>query len=182
MNIIIIIGIIIIILLLVICYNGIIKAKNEVDKCFSNMDVMLKKRWDLVPNLIESVKEYMRHEEETLTKIINIRKKDYNKLNDDEKVNVDKDLSDSMYNLNVLSESYPNLKANENFIELKRQLRIIEEDISVSRTIYNSSVTNYNNKISIFPLNLFAKILGFKEKKLYIIDNKERENVKIKFN
>ena len=177
-----IIGIIIIaILLVIICYNALVKLKNSVEKNFSNMDVYLKKRWDIIPNLINTVKGYTKHEEEILTKITNLRKKNYNTMSDEEKITNNEKLTDKINNIFAIAEAYPELKANQNFIELSRQLVKIEEDISCARIIYNESVTNLNNKISMFPSSIIASIFRFKKRKLYEITNKERQNIKVEF-
>lgn len=177
-----IIGIMIIItLLIIICYNSLIKLNNNVKMNFADMDVYLKQRWDLVPNLINTVKGYTKHEEEVLTKIVKLRKKDYNIMNDEEKITNNEKLTKEIKSIFALSESYPELKASNNFIELSNELVKLEKNISDSRTNYNKSVTELNNKIETFPSNIVALIFGFKTKKLYEIRNEERQNIKVEF-
>lgn len=178
----IVIAIVILILIYVlVTYNSLIKIKNKVEEAFSTMDVYLKKRWDLIPNIIETVKGYAKHENETLKEVINLRNTAYEKMNNNDKVELNNKLSQSINNLMALSESYPNLKANENFKDLSNQLAKVEEDIANSRKYYNGSVRIMNDKLQMFPSNIVGKILGFKVQKMFEAGEKERENVKVEF-
>ena len=132
------IGVIVAIVLVILfyvltTYNGLVGSKNIVDEAFSTMDVYLKKRWDLIPNLVETVKGYAKHESETLEKVVALRNGAYNNMSVDEKMEVNKQLSSGISKLIAVAESYPDLKANQNFTDLSKELSKIEEDIANSR-------------------------------------------------
>lgn len=175
--------IIAIILLLVIyvfaTYNSLVKLSNQVKEAFATMDVYLKKRWDLIPNVLETVKGYVKHEKETLNEIVELRNGTYEKMNNLDKVDVNNKLSQGLNRLMAIAESYPDLKASENFKDLSNQLAKVEEDIANSRKYYNGAVRVYNNKVQMFPSNLFAGILGFKEQKMFEIADNEKQNIKV---
>ena len=145
------------------------------------MDVYLKKRWDLIPNLVETVKGYAKHEKDTLQEVISLRNAPYESMSDDEKVKTNQKLSQSVTKIMALAEAYPELKANENFKELSKDLSKIEEDIANSRKYYNGTVRTYNNKVEMVPSNIVASIFGFKTITMFEVDAAERENVKVKF-
>ena len=156
--------VVILVLYFIIARNSLIGLDNNVEEAFSTMDVYLKKRWDLIPNLVECVKGYAEHEKNTLEEIVKLRNNVYDKMNSKEKVeNVDK-ISSRASKLILLAESYPQLKANENFMRLSEQLIQIENDIENSRKYYNGTVKNYNIAILKFPNNIAAKIFGRKPK------------------
>ena len=167
--------IIIILVILLICasitYNSLVKLYNRVKEAFSTMDVYLKKRWDLIPNIVETVKGYSKQEKETLTEVVKIRSNSYDDMNINDKVNVNTKLSGDINKLMALAEAYPELKANENYLDLSNKLTEIEEDIANSRKYYNGSVRIYNNKVEMFPSNIIAKIFGFKSEKMFGIIN-----------
>ena len=175
--------IIIILVILLICasitYNSLVKLYNRVKEAFSTMDVYLKKRWDLIPNIVETVKGYSKQEKETLTEVVKIRSNSYDDMNINDKVNVNTKLSGDINKLMALAEAYPELKANENYLDLSNKLTEIEEDIANSRKYYNGSVRIYNNKVEMFPSNIIAKIFGFKSKKMFGISEDEKQNIKI---
>ena len=175
--------IIIILVILLICasitYNSLVKLYNRVKEAFSTMDVYLKKRWDLIPNIVETVKEYSKQEKETLTEVVKIRSNSYDDMNINDKVNVNTKLSGDINKLMALAEAYPELKANENYLDLSNKLTEIEEDIANSRKYYNGSVRIYNNKVEMFPSNIIAKIFGFKSEKMFGISEDEKQNIKI---
>lgn len=176
----IIIAIVIILLLLVFStYNSFVKLGNKVEEAFSTMDVYLKKRWDLIPNLVETVKGYVKHEKETLEGITSLRNGSYEKMNTAEKVEANNELSQGINKLMALAESYPALKANENFKDLSVQLSSIENDIANARKYYNGTVRIFNDKVQMFPSNIVAKIFGYREKKMFEISDNERKNIKI---
>ena len=176
------IGVLVVFFLTVISiYNGLIRRRNEVDNAFGGMDVQLKKRYDLIPNVVASVKQYMQHEKETLEKITAMRVKAIDgDLNNDEKVALDNQISALMHGINVAVENYPDLKANENFIQLQRSLNEVESQISASRRTYNAVVTDYNNGIETFPQNLFAGMMNMIKKEVFEIQDTERQNIDIK--
>ena len=178
----IIIGIIVLIALYVLTtYNSLVKIKNRVSEAFSTMDVYLKKRWDLIPNLVETVKGYAKHEESVLEEVTKLRTASYDSMSDKEKVEVNQKLSQNISKLIAIGEAYPELKANENFNNLSNQLSKIEEDIANSRKYYNANVRTMNDKVQMFPSNIVANILGFKTQEMFEIDETQRENVKVQF-
>ena len=162
-----------------ITYNSLVKLSNAVKEAFSTMDVYLKKRWDLIPNIVETVKGYAKHEKSTLKEIIELRNSAYDNMTVNEKVDMNNKLSQEINRLMAISESYPDLKANENFKDLSKQLTKIEDDIANSRKYYNGTVRIFNNKVQMFPSNIVAKTLGYKEKKMFEVDEAERENIKV---
>ena len=143
------------------------------------MDVYLKKRWDLIPNIVETVKGYAKHEKETLEKVISLRNSAYENMSDEEKIKANEQLTSGINKIMALAEAYPDLKANENFKDLSNQLTKVEEDIANSRKYYNGVVRIYNDKVKMFPSNIFAGIFGYKAKKMYETDSPERENLKL---
>ncbi len=178
----IIIGIIVVIILYVlIVNNSIIKYFNRVKEAFSTMDVYLKKRFDLIPNLVETVKSYANYENKTLEDIIKARNS-YDNFSNEKKLEENKKAVNEINKLIALTESYPELKANENFIKLSEQLTSIENDIANSRKYYNATVREYNNKIGIFPNNIVAKLFNHKEEKMFSVNENERDNVKVNLN
>lgn len=176
----IIIAIVVILLLLVFStYNNLVKLNNKVEEAFSTMDVYLKKRWDLIPNIVEVVKGYAKHEKKTLEDVINLRNNSYDKMNINDKVDINNKLSQGVSKIMAIAEAYPDLKANENYKDLSSQLTKVEDDIANARKYYNGTVKNYNNKVQMFPSNIVAKILGYKAKNMFKANENERENVKI---
>lgn len=180
------IGVIVAIVLVILfyvltTYNGLVGSKNIVDEAFSTMDVYLKKRWDLIPNLVETVKGYAKHESETLEKVVALRNGAYNNMSVDEKMEVNKQLSSGISKLIAVAESYPDLKANQNFTDLSKELSKIEEDIANSRKYYNGTVRNFNNKVMMFPGNIVANMFGFKKANMFEAAEEEKKNVKVEF-
>lgn len=181
-------GIIILVVVLVLLglfvvsnYNGLVKARNKVKDQFSQIDIQLKKRFDLIPNLVNTVKGYAKHESETLEKVINARNIYANAKTDDEKVKASNELSKSLTHLFALAESYPELKANTNFEELQKELTEVEEKISYARSFYNDAVRLYNNKVQTIPSNIIASLFGFKTETFFEAAAEEKENVKVEF-
>ena len=160
-------------------YNNFVKLNNKVKEAFSTMDVYLKKRWDLIPNIVETVKGYAKHEKDTLEEVIELRNSTYDKMSDDEKIKTNEQLSSSISKIMVLAEAYPDLKANENFKNLSKELSKVEDDIANSRKYYNGVVRIYNNNVEMFPSNIFAKLFGYKSKSMFEASANERENVKV---
>ena len=161
--------------------NSFVVLSNQVEEAFSTMDVYLKKRWDLIPNLVETVKGYAKHEKETFKDVVELRTSSYSKMNSDEKIAANQQLQQGIARIMALAESYPELKASENFKDLNLQLTEVEKDISNARKFYNGAVKNYNNKVQMIPGCLFAMIFGYHKKEMFTIDATERENVKVKF-
>lgn len=166
---------------LLISYNGFIRLNNSVKEAFATMDVYLKKRWDLIPNIVDTVKGYAKHEKETLESIINLRNSGYSNMSSEDKINTNEQLTSGISKLMMLAESYPELKANQNFLNLSEQLAAVENDIANARKYYNAVVRNLNNKIEMFPSNIVANIFGFKSQKMFETVVSERENIKVVF-
>ncbi len=162
-----------------VTYNSFVKLNNTVKEAFSTMDVYLKKRWDLIPNIVETVKGYAKHEKSTLKEIIELRNNTYDNMSTNEKVDVNNKLSQEINKLMVVTEAYPDLKANENFKDLSQQLTKVEDDIANSRKYYNGAVRIFNDKVQMFPSNIVARMLGFREQKMFEVSEIERENVKV---
>ena len=173
--------VLVIVLFVVKTYNDLISLRNKVRDQFSQIDVQLKRRFDLIPNLVETVKGYAKHESETLESVIQARNNYANAKTDHEKVEAANEMSRGVMNIMALAESYPDLKANTNFIDLQNQLKEVEDKISYARQFYNDSVLMYNNKVEMIPSNIVASIFGFKKETFFEADEKERENVKVKF-
>lgn len=171
--------IILIIIYAFILYNNFISLDNKVKEAFSTMDVYLKKRWDLIPNLVETVKGYAKYEEETLTRVTKLRNNIYNEMTNDEKIINNEELSSDVSKIMALKEAYPELKANENFIDLSNKLTEIEDDIANARKYYNGTVRIYNNKVQMFPNNIFAKLFGYKTKRMFEANYEEKQNIRI---
>lgn len=178
----IILGIIVLLFIyILVTYNGFVKLVNTVKEAFSTMDVYLKKRWDLIPNIVETVKGYAKHEKDTLEEVVKLRNTSYDSMSNDSKIKANEQLTHSISKIMMLAESYPSLKANENFLDLSRQLAQVEEDIANARKYYNAVVKKYNNKVQMFPSNLFANIFGYSEKSMFEVSEDQRENIRINF-
>ena len=176
--------IILIVLVVVIIglYNGLVQSRMKVKNAWSQIDVQLQRRFDLIPNLVEVVKQYTKHEESTLTKIAELRTSWANASTVSEKANLDNELSGALKTIMAVSESYPELKANQNFSELQEELRNTENKISYARQFYNDSVTMYNTKIQLVPTNIVASLFRFNAEELFKTDSEEaRKNVKVDF-
>ena len=179
----IILGIIILLIIVVIgLYNSLVNARIKVDNAWSQIDVQLQRRFDLIPNFVETVKGYMNHESETFEKIAELRTSWANSGSVAEKASLDNQLSDALKTIMAVSENYPDLKANQNFSELSEELRNTENKISFSRQFYNDTVTMYNTKLEVFPSNIIAGIFNFKARDLFETESAEaRKNVKVDF-
>lgn len=177
--------VVILALVLIVMYNSLIRLKNRVDEAWSDIDVQLKRRYDLIPNLIETVKGYAKHESETFEKVTRARTAAMDvQAGGDAKAQAEAEnmLSGALKSIFALSENYPDLKANQNFLELQRELSDTENKIQASRRFYNGNVRDFNTKLQVFPTNLIAEMLGFKNREYFEIeDEKERENVEVKF-
>lgn len=170
---------IITIIAIFLTYNNLVKLKMKVEEAFSTMDVYLKKRWDLIPNLVSTVKGYAKHERVTLEEIILLRNSTYDKMSQEEKIKSSTDIKSAIDKVMLLAESYPDLKANENFLKLAEELSEVEDEIANARKYYNATIRLYNNKVEMFPSSILANILGYKKKKMFEIEKGERENVTI---
>ena len=179
----IIIGIIIVLALIFVgMYNSFIKLKNSCDEAYSTMDVYLKKRFDLIPNLVETVKGYAAHEKETLQNVIAARNNLQNASTTEEKLAGENALQGTLKTLFAVAEAYPDLKANTNFLDLQDQLKGVENDIANSRKYYNAVVKQFNTKCEMFPSNIIAGICHFEKKPMFEVDSaEERKNVEVNF-
>ncbi len=173
--------VVILIVLLCIGYNQLIRLKNMVKDQWSQIDVLLKRRCDLIPNLVETVKGYATHEKETLEAVINARNKSVtaNSINDSTVAN--SELTNALNKLFALSEAYPDLKANTNFIDLQKNLKETEDKIAYARQFYNDTVLKYNNKVEMVPTNIVAVLFGFKKYDFFEISDEDRQVTKVKF-
>lgn len=174
--------IILLIVYIFVLYNSFVSLNNKVKEAFATMDVYLKKRWDLIPNIVATVKGYAKHEAETLENVIKARNGNYSTFSDEEKIKASAELGRSMPNFSVLAEQYPELKANQNFLDLSAQLKSVENDIANARKYYNAVVKNYNNKVEMFPSNIIAKMFNYGKKTMFVVEEtSERQNVKVEF-
>lgn len=173
-----IIVVVLIILPVIVMYNSLISKKNQVINVFGSIDALLKKRYDLIPNLIATVKEYMKYEKDTLTRITEMRAKAVSgQITDDEKVDLDNKISKALGSIMVAVENYPDLKASRNILQLQASFNEVEEQISAARRAYNASVVDYNNAVEMFPTNIMASMMGYKQKNVFEISEAERKNV-----
>lgn len=171
-----------IIIAIIAIYNSLVTLRQRVKNAWSQIDVQLQRRFDLIPNLIETVKGYMEHESDVLTKVTELRSSWANAKTVDEKAKLDNQLSESLKTIMAVAEGYPDLKANQNFSELQTELTNTENKISYSRQFYNDTVTRYNTKLELFPSNIIASIFNFKVEDLFEVDNQDaRKNVKVDF-
>ncbi|WP_437130716.1 LemA family protein [Peptostreptococcus russellii] len=174
--------IVIIALWLMSSYNKLVGLRNSAKEGFSTMDVYLKKRFDMIPNLVETVKGYASHESKTLESVIQARNSIANATNISDQLEGENMLTNTLKSLFALSEAYPDLKANQNFIDLQEKIQGVEEDIANSRKYYNGTVLALNNAIEMFPSNIVAKMFRFEQMSMFEVSNKEeRENVKVQF-
>ena len=166
-------------------YNTLVRLRNAVKNSYSQIDVQLKRRHDLIPNLMETVKGYMKHEKETLEAVVKARQQAINVSgleNIKDQAQIENMLSDTLKSLFALSESYPDLKANENFLKLQEELATTENKISFARQYYNDNVMEYNNKTEMFPSNIFAGMFNFKPADFFEVeDETERKAPEVKF-
>lgn len=175
-------GIAVLLVLIVIYYfNRFAVLENRIENSASQIDVQLKKRADLVPNLIESVKGYVKHEKAVITEVTNARKALVTAGNLNAKVKADAQLEKALKSIFALAENYPNLKANENFLQLQEELSAIEDKVAYARQYYNDSVLDYSNLFKTFPGNIFAKIYRKKQKEYLKITEAERKVPKVSF-
>lgn len=162
------VGVIVVLVIIVAgIYNGLVKLRNNRENAFANIDVQLKQRYDLVPQLVSSVKGYASHEKETLEKVIAARNSAMSASTVDEKVAADKAMSGALAGLKVTLEAYPELKANTNFLQLQNELSDIENKLAAARRFFNSATKEFNNACEVFPNNIFAGMFGFRRAAMY---------------
>lgn len=173
--------IIVIAIILILMYNSLVAKKNQVENIFAGIDAQLKKRYDLVPNLVASVSEYMEHEKSILQEVTKLRSEaNRPNISDKEKIDLDAKMSSALGSIMIAVENYPELKANENVMHLQRSLSELEEQISAARRAYNQAVTDYNNAIEMIPTNFMANAMNYKRKEVFEITQTERKNVNVK--
>ena len=170
---------IILIIYIIAVYNKLTNLNNMVNEAFSTMDIYLKKRWDLVPNLVNVVKGYATHEKGVFERITELRTNSYQKMATIKKLNVNEQLAEDISKMMLVAESYPELKANENFLQLNNELSKIEDEIANSRKYYNGTVRIYNNKVLMFPSSIIASIFRFKKAQMFQADSEEKNSVKV---
>ena len=162
-------------------YNTLVKFRNMVKDQWSQIDVLLKRRADLIPNLVETVKGYAGHEKETLDAVIKARSKAVNATNEHDEMEANGELSKALGRLLAITEAYPELKANTNFMDLQNQLKETEDKISFSRQFYNDAVLNYKNKLEMFPSNIVAGMFNFKQPEFFEATAADKEAPTVKF-
>ena len=179
----IIIGVIVLIVIIwaISTYNSLVTLRNKTKDQWAQIDVQLKRRFDLIPNLVETVKGYAKHENETLEKVIAARNSFLDAKTPQEEMQANGELSSVLSRLLAISESYPDLKANTNFTSLQTELSQTEDKISYARQFYNDDVLKYNNKIEMFPSNILAKMFGFKLGAYFEANDNDNENIQVKF-
>ena len=170
-------------IIIISIYNNLVTSRQKVKNAWGQIDVQLQRRFDLIPNLVESVKGYMQHESSVLEKVTNLRSSWAGAKTVSEKMEISNQLSDTLKTIMAISESYPDLKANQNFIALQTELSSTENKVSYSRQFYNDTVTRYNTLLEVFPSNIIASWFHFTPEALFELDNQEaRKNVKVDFN
>lgn len=179
--IILIVVIVLIVLFVISTYNTLVSLRNRVKDQWAQIDVQLKRRFDLIPNIVSTVKGYAKHESETLENVIKARNTFLSASTKEEEMKADGELTGAISKLFALAESYPDLKANQNFIDLQTELKETENKIASSRQFYNDTVLKYNNKIEMIPSNIVAGLFHFKTESFFQANEAERENVKVEF-
>ena len=162
-------------------YNSFVKLNNKVKEAFSTMDVYLKKRWDLIPNIVETVTGYAKHEKETLEGVINARNKAVSAGSVDDKINADNEVTEAISRLFALTESYPELKANTNFLSLQEDLKNVENELAGARKYYNAAARDYNYAIAAIPDCIVAKLFHHNSMNMFSASEEQRKNVKVEF-
>lgn len=162
-------------------YNGLVKLRVLVEEAWSGIDVQLKRRYDLIPNLVETVKGYAKHEQGTFEKIAELRTAAMKTESIEEKGKFENQLTSTLKSLFAVAENYPQLKADANFLDLQKSLQTIEDEIQGARRYYNGAVREFNLKLSVFPNNIVGGLLGFKAKEYFEADETEKANVKVDF-
>jgi LemA protein len=163
-------------------FNGLVSLRRQTENAFGQIDVQLKRRYDLIPNLVETVKGYMRHEQDTLERVIQARNRAVSATTVGEKAAAEGQVTQALGGMFALSEAYPDLRSNQNMLSLQEELKSTENKIAFARQYYNDIVTQYNTKIETFPSSIFASSGNFKPKELFVIEDlAQRENVKVQF-
>lgn len=171
----------VLVVLVIGVYNALVKLGVKCDEGWSDIDTQLKRRYDLIPNLVETVKGYAKHEKELFENVTKARSTAMQAKDPAEKAKAEGMLTETLKSLFAVAENYPELKANQNFLDLQNTLKEVEEHIQNSRRYYNGTVRDYNQKLKVFPNNIIAGMFNFKEREFFEISEGERENVKVKF-
>jgi len=179
----IIILIVVVLLFVVIAiFNRLVGLKNRTDEAWSDIDVQLKRRYDLIPNLVETVKGYVKHEKELFEKVTEARSEAMKSKGLNEKAKAENQITEALKSVFAVAENYPNLKANENFIELQREITDTEDKIQASRRFYNANVRDLNIAVESFPSNVIAGMFGYRKRELFEIEDiGEKKNIEVKF-
>ena len=173
--------VVLLVLYFITAYNGLVNLRNMVKDQWAQVDVLLKRRADLIPNLVETVKGYAAHEKDTLEAVINARNKAVSATTSEEEMKANGELTGALNRLFALAESYPELKANTNFIDLQNNLKEAEDKISYARQFYNDAVLKYKNKLEVFPSNIIASMFNFKSEAFFEADEASKEVPKVQF-
>lgn len=166
---------------LIALYNGLVVLKNRCEEAWSDIDIQLKRRYDLIPNLIETVKGYAKQEKEVFTKVTEARATAMQATAPADKAKAENVLSDTLKSLFAVSENYPQLKSSENFLQLQKELTDTEDKIQASRRFYNANVLSFNNRLQVFPSNMVAGMLGYQRRGFFEVAEGEKEPVKVQF-
>ena len=178
MTILIIVGIIVLLgIIFASMYNSLVKLRNNRENAFADIDVQLKQRHDLIPQLVDTVKGYAAHEKETLDRVIQARNGAVNAKSIDEKINAENQLSSALSGLKITLEAYPDLKANQNFLQLQEEVSDVENKLAAVRRYFNSATKEYNNAVQTFPSNLIAGMCGFSKEIMFDLGQNERANL-----
>lgn len=169
----------ILLVLIIISYNNIVKQKNMVEESWSQIDVLLKQRFEMIPNLVEVVKGYSNYEKNILENVVNARNRGLVSTTRDDIIDSDNQLTQALSKLFVLTEAYPDLKADKHYIKLQTSLEELENKIAFARQFYNDTILKYNLKIETMPSNIVAILFGFKKYNYFKVEDKERQNVNI---
>lgn len=173
--------VIIIFIIVTLMYNQLVREGKQADNSFSTVEVLLKKRYDLIPNLVSTVKGYAVHEQEIFERITTLRNEVISQKSHNEIVKLDNGITSNLKDIFAVAEGYPELMASENFLSLQKSLEKMEDELLAARRTYNAAVTEYNISLDSFPTNLVAKICKMKKKELFIIDESVKANVKVDF-
>ena len=176
-----IIGIVVVILLIILIFNQIVREENTAKNAFSSIDVYLKKRCDLIPNLVEVVKGSAAHEQAVFEGVANARTNAMNAKKEKDVIASDNEVNSALKSLFAVAESYPNLKANAAFVQLQKTLNVIEDELAAARRTYNSAATEYNVTLESFPTNIIGKVFGNKKKELFTVSVEATESMKVNF-
>lgn len=170
-------GIVLLGIIFISGYNSLVRRRNRVDQAYGTIEVQLVQRYDLIPKLVETVRQYMGHERSLLEDIVKLRQQAVSATGQSEKIKADNELSRAMGQLNITMENYPQLKASDTFVQLQRSLNEVEEQLAAARRSYNAAVTDYNNAVQTFPSSIVAGSMNFGTRTMFVADEKKRADV-----